>query len=226
MSRTLILPALMTALALSFAPQAQAAFVTYVLDQTNGNPTLADGVSYAQLRIDDNTAGRLTFTITVLPTLSGLATSNFGLQQFGFNVLGTNPLQDASGSNAQWFLPTGWSANVAPPPNQLDGFGRFEVSVSTTGSNRLAPLQFQLIGTGLTLSSFNELSTGTAGEGNVRFAAHIAGFDAGGGLTSAYFGGSNLAPSPVPLPSVALFVPAWLAVAGVLARRRSRKTQA
>jgi hypothetical protein len=115
---------------------------------------------------------------------------------------------------------------VAPPQKQLDGFGRFEVSVQTTGSGRLAPWQFQLIGTGLTLSSFNELSSGNAGEGNVRFAAHITGFNAGGGLTSAYFGGSNIAPSPVPLPSMALFVPAWLAAGAFIARRRSVRRRA
>lgn len=208
------------ALALLSVSRADAAFVKYILNQTNGNPTLADGVAYAQVRIDDDTAGRLTFTVSVLPSLSSLSTTNFGIQSFGFNVAGTNPLLDATWSNGQWTLPTGWSANLPPPNNQFDGFGRFELSVETTGSNRLTPLQFQIIGTGLNLASFAELSSNTAGDGNTFFSAHIAGFDAGGGLTSAYFGGSTL--SAVPLPGVALSVPAWLGIAGFMMRRRQR----
>jgi hypothetical protein len=151
----------------------------------NGNPTLADNVGYAQVTIDNNSANALTFTVSLLSPLTSIAGSNFGIQEFGFNVIGTNPLADAARANAQWTLPSSWSANVAPPPNQYDGFGRFEVSLSTTGSERPSPLIFQLLNAGLTLSSFAENSTNTAAEGNVFFGAHIAGIDTGNGLTSA-----------------------------------------
>jgi hypothetical protein len=202
-------------------PVANAAFVTYLLDQTNGEPSLTDSVSYAQVRIDDDTPGRITFSVSALSSLSSLAGGQFGLQQFGFNVIGVSGLSDASGSNAQWSLPLGWVAEVAPPPNQLDGFGRFDVAITGSGSNRQSPLQFQLIGTGLALSSFADASTGGAGQGNVYFAAHIAGFNGPGGVSSAFFGGStSVPPSAVPLPNTALLLAAGLCAMFIGARRR------
>lgn len=204
---------------------AHASFITYYLSQTNANPTLSDNVDYAKVMIDDNTANTLTFTVSLLGPLTGIAASNFGIQEFGFNVLGNSmPLSDASGSNAQWGLPSGWSASVAPPPNQLDGFGRFEVSVSTTGTGRLPTLVFGIVGTGLNLFSFAENSSNTAGEGNTFFAAHIAGFAAGGGITSAYFGGSSTVPTAVPIPAAGL-LPAGMAVFLAFMRRRRADRQ-
>src|SRR5215467_13783357 len=199
---------------------AHAAFVSYSLNQSNLNPTLPDGVGYARVTIDDNTANTIMFTVTPLGPLTSLAGQNFGIQDFGFNVTGVNPLADASSSNAQWTLPSGWSANVAPPPNQLNGFGRFDVGVSTTGPTRLAPLVFQLIGTGLGISSFEKLSTDGATEGNAFFSAHIAGFTTVAGDTGGFFGGS--VPSAVPLPAAGMLFPAGLALLGFARRRGAR----
>lgn len=198
-----------------FTANAHAAFVSYVLDQSNA---LSDGVHYAQVMIDDHgTADRLTFTVSPLAALTSIAGANFGIQEFGFNVVGSaNPLADASGTNAQWVLPAGWSARVSPPPNQLDGFGRFEVSVSATGSDRLSPLSFNLFNTGLTLGSFAEVSTNVAAQGNVYFATHVTGFDASG-VTSAYFGGSTL--TPVPLPAASWLFASVLGGFGLMRRR-------
>lgn len=200
------------------AGTAQAAYISYHLSQTNVDAVLADGVNYARVTIDDNIAGRLTFTVSLTSALVSLGDS-VGIQQFGFNVAGAHALADASGSNAQWVLPGQWRASVAPPPNQLDGFGRFEVAVETTGSGRGAPLIFQLINSGLSLTSFAELSSGNAGQGNQFFAAHIAGFDLGG-TTSGYFAGSAVAPSTVPLPAAGLLLPLGLAAAAALRRRK------
>ncbi len=203
-----------------WASSAEAAMVSYYLNQTNANPALGDIVNYAQATIDENTANRLTFTVTLLAPLTSIAASNFGIQEFAFNVAGlTNPLQDAAGSNAQWVLPTRWTASLAPPPNQMDGFGRFEVAVGTTGSARLTPLIFQLVNSGLGLASFAENSTNTAAQGNSLFAAHITGFNVSG-VTSAYFGGSASVSSAVPVPAAI-----WLLSSGLLgglgwARRR------
>lgn len=196
---------------------AQAAFVSYFMNQSNLNPVLADGTNFAQVTIDDNTANTLRFTVTLLPPLTSIAGTNFGIQDFGFNVLGTDPLADASSTNAQWILPSGFSANVTPPPNQLNGFGRFEVGISATGTNRASPLVFSILNTGLGLTSFEELSTGGAVEGNVFFSAHVAGFTLNGVDSSGFVGGST----PVPLPSSLLLFPAGLAMLGL--RRRERR---
>lgn len=198
-----------------FTANAHAAFVSYVLDQSNA---LSDGVHYAQVTIDDHgTTDRLTFTVSPLAALTSIAGANFGIQEFGFNVVGlANPLADASATNAQWELPAEWSAKVSPPPNQLDGFGRFEVSVSATGSDRQRPLSSSLFNTGLTLGSFAEFSTNVAAQGHVYFAAHVTGFDASG-VTSAYFGGSTL--TPVPLPAASWLLVSALGGFGLMRRR-------
>lgn len=209
---------------LLLANGAGAAFVTYDLNRTNGEPDLLDGVQYAQVRIDDSAPGQLDFIVTPAAVLSSLAVSTFGIQTFGFNVVGINPLTDASGSNAQWTLPSGWTVNVAPPPNQQDGFGRFEVMLSGGGSNRQAPLIFSIKGTSLTLASFAELSTGSSvTQGAAYFAAHIAGFDGPGGVSSAFFAGSDPgAPANVPLPAAAGLLVGGGVLLGALGRRRRR----
>jgi len=199
---------------------AQAAFVSYFLNQSNLSPALADGTNFAQVTIDNDTANTLRFTVTLLPPLTSIAGTNFGIQDFGFDVVGTDPLADATASNAQWILPSGFSANVAPPVNQLNGFGRFDVDISATGTGRASPLVFSLLDTGLGLTSFEKLSTGGATEGNVFFAAHVAGFTlAGVENSSGFIGGST--PVPVPLPSSLLLFPAGLAMLAL--RRRGRR---
>jgi len=182
------------------APQgARAASISYLIDQTNIDAgAIVDGVNYAQVTIDDNTAGSITFTVSILSPLSSIAASNFGIQDFAFDIVGSHPVQDSGNVAGQWTLPAGWSGNVAPPPNQADGFGSFEVQVSGGGSNRQSPLVFRLNGTGLTIASFAETSTGGAGQGNVFFATHIAGFSGPNGTDSGYFGGSKV-PEPATL---------------------------
>src|SRR5262249_39173485 len=154
----------------------------------------------------NNTANAITFTVSLLPPLTSLAGQNLGIQDFGFNVAGKNPLAHASASSAPELLPPRRAANVPPPPKQPHRFVRFEVALSATGQVRAAPLVFELLNTGLGIASFAELSTGAAGEGNAFFSAHIAGFTVAGADTSAFFGGS--APAAVPLPAAGLLFPA------------------
>lgn len=198
-----------------------AASVSYYLNQSNENIALPDGNNYALVTVDDNTAGSITFTVTALPALTGLTPlSNFGVQEFAFNVTVANSIADSGVVSGQWALPTGWSGNIPSPPNNEDGFGAFEVAVAGTGSSRQSPLVFSLNGTALTIDDFTELSTGTAAQGSVFFAAHIAGFTAPGSpddVTSAWFGGST----PVPAPAAI-----WLlgsALAGMAAAVRRMK---
>jgi hypothetical protein len=170
--------------------------------------------------IDDDTAGQITFTVTPLSPLTSIATTNFGVQSFDFNVTGENPLVDSP--SPMWALPINWAANVAPPPNQADGFGRFDVEVADGGSSRQSPLVFRISdSTGLTLERFNKLSTGTAAQGNVYFAAHISGhLTADPQVTSAYFGASSM--MPVPIPAGGLLLLSALSILGEA--RRWRRT--
>lgn len=205
------------------AVNANAASVTYLLNQTNADAVLADGVKYAKVTINDDTANTLTFTVSALQPLSSLAVDNFGIKRFGFNVNGTNPLNDTSSDNAQWNLPNNWGVNVAPPTNKYDGFGQFEVSVESAGGSRKDPLKFSLINSGLTINSFNEVSSGTAGQGNTYFAALFTGINVGSGdnqITKAYFGGSKLMdPQVVPLPAAVWLFMSGLGFLNVLRRK-------
>ncbi|MCC6715036.1 MAG: hypothetical protein IT496_07375 [Gammaproteobacteria bacterium] len=196
-----------------------AASVSYYLDQSNENVALPDGNNYALVTVDDNTAGSITFTVTALPSLTGLTPlSNFGIQEFAFSVTAANSIADSGVVSGQWTLPTGWSGNIPPPANNEDGFGAFELAVAGTGSSRQDPLVFRLNGTGLTINDFTELSTGTAAQGSVFFAAHIAGFSAPSSpenVTSAWFGGST----PVPAPAAIWLLGSALAGVAVAVRR-------
>lgn len=85
-----------------------AASVSYYLNQSNENVALPDGNNYALVTVDDNTAGSITFTVTALPALTGLAPlSNFGIQEFAFNVTVANSISDSGTVSGQWTLPTG-----------------------------------------------------------------------------------------------------------------------
>lgn len=212
----------LAALAGGIATTAHAASVSYYLNQSNENAALPDGNNYAVVTIDDNTAGSITFTVAALPALTGLAPlSNFGIQEFAFNVSAANAIADSGTVVGQWTLPAGWDGNVPTPPNNEDGFGAFEVAVAGTGSTRQDPLVFSLNGTGLTIGDFAELSTGNPAQGGVFFAAHIAGFtapDTPSNVTSAWFGGST----PVPVPAAVWLLGSALAGMGVIGRRRMR----
>lgn len=202
MLRKKVLPALLC-VGLGSAGVAQANSVSYFMNQSNA---LADGVNYLQVTIDDEgTAGWVNFTVDVLPALSNLAVSNFGIQEFAFNVVSSGVLPpDSAAQPATWTLPAGWSANTDPPPNQEDGFGRFDVGVSTGGSNRLSTLQFSFQSSN-GLASFLDLSSNTAAQGNAYLAAHVAGFDGPGSVSSGYFGATTLITAvPVPAPLVLL----------------------
>lgn len=212
----------LAALAGCIATTTHAASVSYYLDQSNENVALPDGNNYAVVTIDDNTAGSITFTVTALAALTGLTPlSNFGIQEFAFNVSVANTIADSGTVAGQWTLPAGWDGNVPPPPINEDGFGAFEVVVAGTGGNRQDPLVFSLNATGLTINDFAELSTGNPAQGGVFFAAHIAGFTAPGtpsDVTSAWFGGAT----PVPVPAAIWLLGSALAAMGVTGRRKKR----
>ncbi len=206
---------------LAFAGTASAASISYYMDQSNAEPLLPDGVNYLQVTISDATYGldlnAIRFDVTLLSPLTSIAGSNFGIQTFGFNTTQTVATVLAAITG----LPGGWSASSN---SNQDGFGKFELVNSGSGSSRQNPtLTFYISGVaGDAPIDYAALSSGNAGQGNVMFAAHVAGFldqDPGAGeLTSAYFGGSTVVPVPAAV---------WLlgSALGVLAavRRRVRR---
>jgi hypothetical protein len=202
--------------AVSAAP-VHAATVTYYLNQSNEN-ILPDGTNYLTVKIDDEgTPGDINFTVSTVPgAFSELP--NFGIQSFGFN----DPGNLLSASNISG--PSGWgvSANT-----RQGGFGFFDWVVSDGGQNRQDPLQFSITGVTVdTIDSYFGPSSGTAGQGNAWFAAHVTDFGTSDtSITSAFFGGGDgpdFPPAAVPVPAaVWLFGSGLLGLVGV-ARRRSQ----
>lgn len=165
----------------------QAASVSYFLDQSNALP---GGIDYLQVTLDDEgIAGAINFTVTTLSALT--AGSNFGIQSFAFNG---NPL------SASDLVFTGTAAadwQLANHNGSMSEFGKFSNVVTATGNHRADPLTFSIVGIpGDSLSDYVGFSQGH-GADPVFFAAHVAGFR-GCSLTSAYFGGGELTPVPVP----------------------------
>lgn len=198
---------------ISFANNtADAATISYYLDQTNVDPLMPDGTNYMIVTATGDTFGQVDFRIETVP---GAFTQgvNFGIQGFGFSIVPSTNLL----SNTDFILPESWTVNIAPPSNVMDGFGGFDVLVSNGGGNRQDPLQFSVLG--LTLDDLFEVSSGNAGQGNVVFAAHVADFVISDpGVTSGFIGGSTLVPVPAALW---LFGSGLLGLIGV-ARRKAR----
>ncbi len=195
---------------MAVAGSANAASVSYYMDQSNTEGTWADGVNYLLVTISDSVSnpGDIEFLVTPLATLTTSAGSNFGIQRFGFNTTGAGNALTA----ANIIDPAGWSTSSG----NLDGFGSFEVREDGTGSNRQNPLFFRITGiAGDTIFDYAVNGLGGA-QGTYFFAAHVAGMNVGPG--SAYFGGSTLVPVPA---AVWLFGSALGLLGGVTRRRRS-----
>ena len=211
------------------ATPAQAASVSYFLDQSN---RLVDGPNYLQVTIADGLDGAIDFTVEVLEPLLNIAGSNFGIQSFYFNF-GATDFDEAEITG----LPHGWKK---PRLNRrADGFGRFDVKLAGKGNARVDTLTFSIEGIDgdSVLTYASDLSYRRASQGQQLFAAHVAGFlseacgngynsskskgKSGGWngcteVTSAFFGGSTA----VPLPGAAWFLGTAFVAAALRARRR------
>ena len=203
--KTLALPLLL------IGAQAQAASISFYLDQSNALP---NGVNYAQVTISDSTTtvGDIDFSVQVINSAFTVSGSNFGMQNFSFNY---DTALTVVPANITGITPAAWT--ISQDTNAGGGFGKFEFQLAGTGSTRTSLLNFSI--SGVAGDSINDYAIGSTlnpSSGNF-FAAHIAGFDMTDGVTSAQFSGS----SPVPVPAaVWLFGSGLLGLVGV-ARRRS-----
>ena len=158
----------MASLLVAAAP-AQAASISYFLDQSNALP---DGSNYLRVDVADGAHGAIDFTVTVLSPLGDLAGRKFGIQSFAFNVVagGSAEAMDITG------LPRGWSASNG---SRMDGFGLFDIQLrSRKGNSRLDTLTFSITGVdGDRPEDYALLSRGRAPEGHEFFAARVTGFE-------------------------------------------------
>ena len=195
---------------------APAASISVVLDQSHADPVLPDGRQYLEVNVSDGqNDGAIDFSVQALDGLLSLDPSqNFGIQQFAFNF-------GSSGATiADLTLPSGWSATVGDERDFYKfGFGEFDVILHTSRSYRANPLEFSINVGGDTPNSYaTQLSGGAAIEGNMLFAAYVAGFSATHGekenwqsLSAAKFGGASVVPLP---PAIWLFGTALLMLIG------------
>lgn len=197
----------LAALALNVAGAANAASVSYYLDQSNTEGSWPDNVNYLQVTIFDSISnpGDIEFLVTPLASLTVSAGTNFGIQAFGFNSTQTL-------TAANIVDPVGWSTGSG----NLDGFGAYQVREDGTGSNRQNPLSLRITGiSGDVVADYAVAGAGGA-QGTYYFAAHVAGMTPVAGQTSAYFGGNAV----VPVPAAAWLFGSAIAGLGWVRRRR------
>lgn len=215
-------------LALACAGTAQAASVSYYLDQSD---RLTDGINYLQVTISDGLDGAINFTVDALQPLLDTygQNSGFGIVKFAFNAVPGIPLSSSNVNLSS--LPYGWNAGEQLP---MDGFGNYDIRLRITSAYlpktvRSPSISFSITGIDFdTLASYVDYAINST-EGPSLFSARVAGLNLpceqlgkskwGCNDGDGYFGGA----SPIPAPPAV-----WLlgtAMVGLVARR-FRKTAA
>ncbi len=196
---------LLASIGLIFALNAQAASVSYYLDNSNVTTQFPNGNNYLKVTIAEGVSGNIDFTVKALsPLLAGGV-----IDSFGFNS--TKAIYSSNIS-----APSGWTYSANK--NQ-DGFGKFTSTLSATQNSGAESLTFSIISiNGDTVYDYVHPSTGTAASSsgvNLDFAAHVIRLNtADPQVTSSWFAGStnaSLPPNAVPVPAAA-----WLLGSGLI----------
>jgi hypothetical protein len=198
-------------LALCSAGLANAASITYYMNQSNTESAWPDGIDYLSVTIFDSISnpGDIEFLVTPLAPLTISAGPNFGIQKFGFNSTQVLTAANIVG-------PVGWSTGSG----NLDGFGAYQVTEDGDGTNRQNPLTFRITGIlGDVLTDYVVNGPGGA-QGTYAFAAHVAGMTDVNGYNSAYFGGDGDGTPPVvPVPAAAWLLGSAFGLLGAMRRK-------
>jgi len=196
------------------AGSTHAASISFNLDQSNIGLALNN---YLTVTISDSTTttGDIDFSVAVNSANYPGSFSNFGMDNFYFNY--DNSLT-VSTSNIADIDPSSWQ--IKTDKNAGGGFGFFEFDLKGSGSTRTELLSFSI--SGVTGDSIDSYAIGYGGgTGLAYFAAHVAGFDAGSGITSGKFATVADPVSIVPVPAAAwLFGSGLIGLAG-FARKRA-----
>lgn len=208
-----------TLLALSVATlsaHVQASPVTYLMNQTNST-SLADGVNYLKVVIDDSITNAYTFTVTFENGLISLGTPK--IDSFAFNtnnfVFNSSVSAITKPDSTAFAIGESW---VYSNNQVMDGFGKFDALVSTSPSTgSTSGIKFTVTGTGLDFTS-NAANCSASAQGCYSFAAHVK-YGAGAGQGSNFFGGDAI-PTPVPVPTAAWLLGSGLIGLAGIARRK------
>ena len=186
---------------------AEAKATTWSLSDSNVDLGITGNFASVSINVTGNTA---TFIVDANQALLGTG-SNFGIDKFFFNTNLTSITAADFAAIPNWSVINGSNAS---------SFGMFDFEYKGTGSSRIDPLTFAISNSSI-ISELNFYQPNTDGS---HFVAHIAGFGALKGQTSAFFSDGLTPPAPVPEPSTFILFGAGLA--GILLLKRKSMIKA
>jgi hypothetical protein len=185
---------------------AEAGATTWNLNDSNVDLGITGNFASVGINVTGHTA---TFTVDANQALLGTG-SNFGIDKFFFNTALSSITAADFAVQSGWRVITGANAST---------FGSFDFEYKGTGGSRIDPLTFTVSDSSIT----SALDFYQANSNGSNFVAHIAGFNALNGQTSAFFSDGPVPPAPVPEPSTFILFGAGLTGILFLKRKSAMK---